>query len=656
MKASRFLPWILLVFTASPGIAGSEAPKWLQDAARTPTPSDVGRAPAVELLRETSVEADAAGNITTLTRRALRILTSEGRDEAIAAETYIAGSGDVRELSAWVLDPSGKCKIFGKKETLELAAADNDVYGETRVKAIHAGGDAVVGSVFGWESLTAEKAFCAQLRWAAQDRLPVVVARLTLTTPQGWSVRPAIFNHDRIDPRVEPPATTWTFQSLPYLEAEVASPPVSSLAPWIAVSVVPPSGLTKGSGSVFQDWNDVSHWIRELAAPQAKVSPALQAKAIELTRTLAGERDRIDAIARYVQAINYISIQTGLGVGGGYRPHPAVDVFSKSYGDCKDKANLMHTMLGVIGVPSELVLIRADDRNFVREEWPSPFPFNHCIVAIAVSDTFHARSVIRPTASTRWLLFDPTDPFTVLGDLPSDEQGSLALVTADRTDGGGLFRVPSFAEDEQTARRVEGTVGEDGSLKARLTVTASGQSAATLRSAMRLSSPADYRKQMETSISEALPSAKISSLQQADDLVRNEVRLDVDFSVADFARPMPGRLLALRPAVMPGAEPAFDDERPRQLPILLDGGSVTEVDTLRLPSGFSLEDRPDSLRVETQFGRFRSQFSELPGALCFTRELVLKRTTLPPDAMASVAKFFDQVRSAEQVSVVLKPR
>ncbi len=46
-----------------------------------------------------------------------------------------------------------------------------------------------------------------------------------------------------------------------------------------------------------------------------------------------------------MQNIQYISIQTGLGRGGGYRPHASNEVFAKSYGDCKDKANLMRAML-----------------------------------------------------------------------------------------------------------------------------------------------------------------------------------------------------------------------------------------------------------------------------------------------------------------------
>jgi geranylgeranyl pyrophosphate synthase len=84
------------------------------------------------------------------------------------------------------------------------------------------------------------------------------------------------------------------------------------------------------------------------------------------------------------------------------------------------------------------VLIYSGDRTRVREEWVSPGQFNHCILAVRVSDETKARSVVQHPSLGRLLVFDATSPTTPVGDLPDHEQGSFALVAAG--DGGALVR------------------------------------------------------------------------------------------------------------------------------------------------------------------------------------------------------------------------
>ena len=93
------------------------------------------------------------------------------------------------------------------------------------------------------------------------------------------------------------------------------------------------------------------------------------------------------------QGVKYVSIQMGTGTGGGYTPHAAPQVLRNLYGDCKDKANLMRSLLQATGVRSYLVTIRSGDRRYVREEWPSPYQFNHAIIAVEVSDAIQAPAV-----------------------------------------------------------------------------------------------------------------------------------------------------------------------------------------------------------------------------------------------------------------------
>ena len=98
------------------------------------------------------------------------------------------------------------------------------------------------------------------------------------------------------------------------------------------------------------NWVEVSRWLSGLHDSQWAPDAAITEKVRQLTAGAKTELEKIHAIGHYVQNIRYISIQIGLNRGGGMRPHTAAEVFAKSYGDCKDKANLMRAMLKVLDI------------------------------------------------------------------------------------------------------------------------------------------------------------------------------------------------------------------------------------------------------------------------------------------------------------------
>ncbi|MGH9799875.1 MAG: DUF3857 domain-containing transglutaminase family protein, partial [Blastocatellia bacterium] len=356
---------------------------------------------------------------------AVKILLREGRGMARAGEAYNTGSGKIKEMRAWLIRPTGEIKSYGKKETVDMALADNDVYNDARQKMISAADDADAGCVFGYEIMTEEREVFSQFAWYFQSLNPVVMSRLTVAMPQGWRAETITFNHDKIEPTMNGNSYTWELRNLPPVEVEPSSPRMSKLVAHIAVNIFAPQGKATMLRS-FSGWKDVSRYASELNDPQAAFNEPMAAKARELTASAKTEFERIQAVGRYAQSVNYISIQIDLGKGGGYRPHSAMDVFAKNYGDCKDKATLMRAMLKSLGIESYPVIIYSGDPNRVLPEWPSPKQFNHCIIAVKVGDATEAATVIKHSQLGRLMIFDPTDDDTPVGDLPDHEQGSFA--------------------------------------------------------------------------------------------------------------------------------------------------------------------------------------------------------------------------------------
>ncbi|HEY7181506.1 MAG TPA: DUF3857 domain-containing protein, partial [Blastocatellia bacterium] len=589
---------------AAAAAKGDEAPAWLREAASITVPTYDKDVKAVTLHDESRKTVEEDGRITTVTYHAVRILAREGRRYAKATEGYNNGTGKVKEMRAWLIRPSGEVHAYGKKEIIDAALVDNDVYNEVRVRVISAEDEADAGCVFGYEVITEEREVHSQFIWYFQSLNPVVMSRVTVALPQGWRAEAITFNHDKIKPAVSGNTYTWEMRDLPAVEIEPASP-VSRLNPRAAINIFPPEGKATMLRS-FASWKDVSRYTSELSDPQAGFNEQMAAKARELTAGAKTEFERLQAISRYAQSVNYISIQIDVGRGGGYRPHAAVDVFNKNYGDCKDKANMMRAMLKSLGIESYPVVIFSGDPNHVEPEWPSPQQFNHCIIAVKVSDETQASTIVKHPSLGRLLIFDPTDDDTPIGDLPGHEQGSYALIVAG--DAGGLMKMPvTPPEANRLQRTVEAELGADGSLTAKVSERSVGQAAVGERRLFKHAARPQYVKYIEQWVTQTAPSANVLKSEPNDDARDGKFALDVEFKSPNYAQLMRGKLMVFKPAIVSRRSSLFLLETKRKHPVVLDSEAFDETDRIKLPEGFDVDEMPDPTEVNQPFGNYAAK-------------------------------------------------
>ncbi|MBV9209690.1 MAG: DUF3857 domain-containing protein [Acidobacteria bacterium] len=640
----------LLVAVAAPALAvGDDAPSWLQQAASLQTPAYDKDVSAVVLYDEANVTIGEDGKITTVRNYAIRIITREGRRQAFASVQYDTTMDKVSDMHAWLIRPGGSVKKYGKDETVDLSIS-NDVYNDTRTKQIVAAEDADAGMVFGYQITTEKHSYFNQSTWFFQrGDMPVISSRYTLKLPSNWQASSVTFNREKIEPTVSGSAYAWEVRNLPPLKNEPASPELTNLAPRIAISYFPTEGARSNGARTFDNWKEVSRWYTELSDGQSVPSEALTAKAKQLTANAKTELDKIRAIARYAQDIQYISIQVGIG---GYRPHSAADVFAKSYGDCKDKANLMRAMLKAINIESYLVLIFAGDPTYVREEWASPNWFNHCIIAVKVSDETKAPSIAMHPTLGRLLIFDATDDMTPVGDLPTHEQGSFALVTAG--DNGALLRMPTTSpEDNLMERQANVVLDSDGTIKATISERSMGQRATYERMLFHKYSRPDYTGIIEGWIGRGANGAVVSKVDPNDNSVEGRFALNVEFTARSYGQVMQDKLLIFRPAVITENQNLVLSEAKRQYPVVLNSRAINETVRVKLPTGFVVDEMPDPIKLNTSFGTFTASYEVKDGDLVFTRSLVQRASTIPVEDYAKVKSFFAGIRAAEQAPVVL---
>ncbi|MBS1793282.1 MAG: DUF3857 domain-containing protein [Acidobacteria bacterium] len=626
-------------------------PGWMKQAAAAAVPTYDKQVSAVVLYDEQQVALDSGGEQVTTERYAVRVLSREGRRYAVATALYLVSSGRIREIEAWLIRPDGTTKNYDKKTILDIISDPDDVYNEYRVKLIDGRDDVEAGAVFGYSVVSEDRPLYFQERWVSQSNLPTLVSRYTLNLPSGWKASGVTFNHAPLAPQVSGSNYTWELQNLPSIKDEPMSPSVLNLVPWVAISYGPENAAQAGSRS-FSSWTEVSRWTSALYDPQVVVDDAVTAKAQELTANAKTEFEKIKAIANYVQNLQYISIDINVGSGNGYRPRPSNLVLSRGYGDCKDKANLMRALLRALKIEAYPVAIFSGDPTFVREEWASPAQFNHCIIAIRIGDATIAPTVINHPTLGRLMIFDATDAFTMLGDLPDYLQGSFALIIAG--DNGGLVKMPlTPAETNLLSREVEVRLSPEGAINGTIRERSTGQSSTIERAMLRSLSAGDYNKMLERWLTGGATGAQLVKFTPNDHREAGSFDLDVEFAAAGYGQLMQNRLLVFKPVIVNRRNALFLTENKRDTPVILDPEAVRETAIFTLPAGFVVDEVPDAVNLETPFGKYTTSYEVKDGKLIFKRSLTMNRATVPVDKYNSVRDFYAKMREAEQSPVVL---
>lgn len=630
--------------------AGDSVPTWLSQAQAARVPTYDKDVPAVVLYDERVSNLSSDGQLTTTNTFAVRILNREGKSFARASEIYLQSSSKVRDFKAWLIRPNGAIKFYDKDSIVDLIADQDDVYNEYRVKTINASDEADAGAIFGYQSVVEERPLFTQEIWSFQDRLPTLVSRYSLNLPAGWTATSVTFNRTELKPQVSGTNYVWEMRDLAPIPPEPDSPSVINLAPRIHVNYAP--ATPTAAYRVFASWQDVSRWGSDLHDASAAADDQIAAKTRALTANAKTELEKISAVANFVQNLQYISIDIGVGKGNGYKPRPASLVLQRGYGDCKDKANLMRAMLKTLGIEAYPVFIYSGDPTFVRQEWASPSQFNHCIIAVKVSSETNAPTVVTDSKLGRLLIFDATDSYTLLGDLPDHEQGSYALVAAG--ENGGLLQMPILPPDaSRLERQAEAVLMPDGSLQGTIREQAFGQTASKYRAESRVLAANDYKTAMEQWLTHRVVGAKVSKMMPIDKPTESRFDIDMEFAAQNYAQLMQGKLMIFKPAFVGRLDQLAVSEKKRVHPVLLDASQYSETIKVKLPAGFDVDEMPEAAKLETPFGKFAVTYEIKDGNLLFHRSLTLNKATVAADKYDAVKDFFAKVRAAEQNPVVL---
>ncbi len=642
---------VLFTVAPLPVFASNSVPDWVKAAAQEPLPKLPETTKAVVLLDDATYTVDAKGQAILHEREVIKILRPQGRDEAVPAVGFDKDS-KLLSMHAWSIDPAGHEYAVKDSEMREVSppGAGGQLYDDVKYRVADPPGRDP-GGIVAYEYEQRERPYLAETSWEFQGALPVVDQSFTLELPAGFSYTTTWAHHTKVDAiDLEHQRYRWEMNNEPAIDLERVPmhPSAESLAGRMTVHY-------SGPGLAFPEdgtWRGIGEWYSALAHDRVAATPAIAAKAAELSAGKTDFYDKAEAIGDFVQQhIRYFVIEMGVG---GFQPHPADAIFRGGYGDCKDKATLLSAMLSTVGIHSDLVMVDTH-RGVVDPDAPS-IAGNHVIAAIEVPKGYEnprLHSVITAQTGKRYLIFDPTWEDTPFGQIEDNLQGSYALLI--EGPASQIIQIPVLSPDLNTIHRSGTlTLNADGSLKGNVTEQYFGSLAEDDRMELKELDSSKQQELIDRTVSRDLMAASLSNLK-----IQNVAALDKDLTTsfnvtADHYASSVGPLLMIRPRVL-GSYALPIDHKSRKISINL-GRTMQATDSfdIQLPDGYAVDELPDPVKEDVGFASYESSTKLEGHTLHYTRIYTVRQVSLPADKYPDLQRFVATIAADEDSRVVLK--
>jgi hypothetical protein len=644
----------LLLSVCNPGHANifgkstQPVPQWGLDAAKTPTPAYDKDASAVILFDEYVETVDAQGRAVEREREAIRILKPQGRHNtcAVAYDT----DQKISYFRVWTI--AADEKQYQAQDTDFVEQGDNGIpIMLSTEKARIAHPPAIdVGAVEICESEELMEPYIQEKDWHIQTGIPVVFQALEIDLPAGRAHTEAWHNYPPVKPvEVAPNHWRWEVKDMHALILrDVRSAPEW---PALAARMAVQWGDAAVEGKDNQ-WRAIGQWMTTLEANRPDPSPEITAQAQSLVAGAPDFYTKLSRITEYIQKnIRYFIVERGIG---GLQANHAADIFRNRYGDCKDKTTLVISMLQAVGIHA--VYMPVDDRRGVVDPDEPSLAGNHMITAIEIpADVQDPRlkAIVKAKDGKRYLIFDPTNERTAVGNLPSYEQGSFGILAAGAA--SQIVALPILDPDTNgTEQKGSFALSADGALTGSVDTFHSGPEGADLRLFLKYTDEKERRAYWESYVAETLPGVVLDSFQfiQPSDL---DKPLEFHYKVTahQYAHNA-GPLLLVRPRVVGSLARPFDD-KPRTLPIDLPAtGRWRDSFDIALPPGYVVDETPDPVNLDLDFASYHSSVSAKGNTLHYEREYIVRQVQLPPGKATAFRLLQGAILSDEKGAAVLK--
>jgi transglutaminase-like putative cysteine protease len=631
---------MVLLLAAS---AGAQ-PAWVKEAINRGIDVKPPKDAAVLVLHATSdVTVSQNGRVIRNSCWAARVLSRAGVD-AVTLHQKVTSTRKVKDLKGWLIKPDGKKISLEKNWIVEIDLDQAAGYYDDNRSLIASFSEVKPGDVVAYEYTVEDndpwtgfyQAFTFQVS------APVLWAQFIMTIPQGWQTYVSLQQAEPVQNTSAGNRYVWSASNLEYRPEEPFMPSWLLLSRYVAVICYDP----KSSGQQGHcDWRSVAAWMRSLQDRACADTAPLAGSVNQICGGLIEPGARLRAVAHYVRDnIRYVAVEMGVGR---FQPRAVAATLANRYGDCKDKVALMRAMLAMVGVPSEAAGALVGER--VDPDFPSPFQFNHIIIAVPITAVPDLPPYPDATVDG-WLFFDPTNEATDLGQLPSSLRGTYVLRTS--VDDSATTRLPYLKPaDQGRVYRATAELKPDYSLRAKVTVVDYGVWGIASRYEYRTSAKKDLVEAWQERFADVLQNPILSDFMTGADGDSVWVSFTLN---GDRVASEAGPYHLLNTDFLHGDRADDLTAAERVHPITF--GSPAEISTTitwRLPAGWETDGKPQEIRDSCALAKVDCRVRS-DSLLTFESTILYYGGTVGPEGYDQAKRFNKNMRAAHRVRTFLK--
>jgi cellulose synthase operon protein C len=373
----------------------------------------------------------------------------------------------------------------------------------------------------------------------------------------------------------------------------------STLAPVSPEPAMPPWPEVLGyiHVSTYKTWEALGRWYWGFIQDQFVLDEETRRLARKIGQGAKTDREKVDAVYRWVtENTRYVALEFGIY---GYKPRRSVQTVARGWGDCKDKATVIVSLLKELGVESTPVVLRTQLRGRLKSQLPSLEPFDHAIVYVPSLDLF----------------LDGTAEYAGTTELPVLDQGALGLLV---NEGKSKLVTLPYADPQQdfVRRTVRARLDKEGGARLELAVEVRGASAPEWRRSY--AAEATRRERLTKDVADDLPTFTLAKGAAAlvakglDDTTR-PVELGLVGSAPGFAR-REGDTLSVPVTGSARLTPRYASLSHRTQDVSLLG--YTTIDdrySIELPHGATVVSAPTPAAGKSPFGSYVLEVTQQPG-------------------------------------------
>lgn len=466
-----------------------------------------------------------------------------------------------------------------------------------------------------------------------QGSEPISYKELTITSPQDVPVRFTYQNEgvnhavDTLDSFI---AHTWWTDGANQIIPEPFMPEMIKVAPRLIYTSA-------------ESWEEIGDWFSEKFYVHVQTDGPVAELAEELAAQAESDAEKVEALSLYV--INEIRDvgETSLPLGvAGYEPHDALEVLDNKYGDWRDKAVLLVSLLKAAGFDAYPSFIHRSEPD-LAEEYPSLKQFDAIIVQVP-----------NIPGAPEWV--NPFADHCEFGFIPYG-QGMKSFVV--RENSSELLQVVDYPpEDNLTATTFEIDLKENGDAEGHLVCDLKGYFDWQARMRLKNEKPKkteQFFSSAANSISEGGRSVEFE-LSELSDLTQ-PVRVAQKFFSPELGIRQGDMMIFYMPDIPYGfaSPPVASGEAMRFYDFEIDSDLLAETKaSILLPSGYKAVYVPEPISIENEYGVWNCEYVVNGDKVEYTASVKITDRSLDPDEYYTFKEAYDEFIKPKNKMILLE--